>query len=320
MSYLTELMGIQVQYKEEKIQNLPNYILSRYLIKKAFFDKIAVLLAYPKEELGHIQAISKHLKKIEQSYNCPVVLVLERLTYRERCSLIKEKIPFIVENKQIYLPFMAIYLQSRCDAKQIDTKTILPSAQILILYYIYHGTRELILSDAGRALNLTPTSMMRASKQLEEIGLVLSKKCGVQKIIFSKQTPLELYESAKEYIQTPIKRVVYIPKNMVDNSMVLSGYCALAHYSMLNEPRVLCYATNSITKWKNIATDKLMDADMQCELELWRYNPRIFSAEGYVDELSLALAYKNEVDERVEEAVEEMLDDAWRKINGKWNK
>ena len=35
-----------------------------------------------------------------------------------------------------------------------------------------------------------------------------------------------------------------------------------------------------------------------------------------VDELSLALSLREDADERVEEAVEEMLNNLWRKIDG----
>lgn len=320
MNYLTELIGIQVRDKNETIENLPNYILSRYQIRKSSFDGVEVLLVYPKGELEHIQAISKHLEKIKQTYNCPAILVMNHLTYRERSALIKRRIAFIVEKKQVYLPFMAIYLQERCDAEKIERKKILPSAQMLMIYYIYHGTDEIVLSQVGKVLSLTPTSIMRASKQLMEMGLFQVKKYGVHKIMFSKKTPKNLYESAKEYILTPVKKKVYIPKNTLDDSMVLSGDSALAYYTMLNEPRVACYATDNMTKWKSVATDKLIDIDTQCELELWRYNPRIFSNKGYVDELSLALSYKNEEDERVQEAIEEMLNKMWRRIDGYWNK
>ncbi len=38
-----------------------------------------------------------------------------------------------------------------------------------------------------------------------------------------------------------------------------------------------------------------------------------------VDELSLALSLREDADERVEEAVEEMLNNLWRKIDGNRN-
>ena len=47
-----------------------------------------------------------------------------------------------------------------------------------------------------------------------------------------------------------------------------------------------------------------------------RYDPRKLSKEKIVDGLSLALSLKEDADERVEEAVEEMLNNLWRKIDG----
>lgn len=51
-------------------------------------------------------------------------------------------------------------------------------------------------------------------------------------------------------------------------------------------------------------------------VEMWRYNPRKLSTRNTVDELSLALTLREDADERVEEAVEEMLNELWRKIDG----
>ena len=55
---------------------------------------------------------------------------------------------------------------------------------------------------------------------------------------------------------------------------------------------------------------------VQVAVEMWRYNPRKLSTRNVVDELSLALALREDADERVEEAVEEMLNELWRKIAG----
>lgn len=49
---------------------------------------------------------------------------------------------------------------------------------------------------------------------------------------------------------------------------------------------------------------------------MWRYNPQKLSTRNTVDELSLALSLRKDVDERVEAAVEEMLNELWRKIDG----
>lgn len=61
-------------------------------------------------------------------------------------------------------------------------------------------------------------------------------------------------------------------------------------------------------------TNSLQDSQVQVAVEMWRYNPRKLSTRNIVDELSLAL--REDADERVEEAVEEMLNELWRKIDG----
>ena len=60
----------------------------------------------------------------------------------------------------------------------------------------------------------------------------------------------------------------------------------------------------------------LQNSQVQAAVEMWRYNPRKLSTRNTVDELSLALALREDTDERVEEAVEEMLNELWRKIDG----
>lgn len=129
----------------------------------------------------------------------PVVLVLEQITARQKEYLLREKIAFIVDRKQIYLPFMAAYLQERCDAEKSDREEILPSAQMLLLYFIYEGAKELSTSQAAKDLDLTPTSISRASKQLEEMGTLQSRKIGVQKILFSENSPKSCFIKQRKF-------------------------------------------------------------------------------------------------------------------------
>ena len=193
---------------------------------------------------------------------------------------------------------------------------ILPSAQMLLLHFIYGGAQEMSTSQAAKDLELTPTSISRASKQLEEMGLLRTKKMGVQKLLMTEDSPKALFQKAEGKLLNPIKRTVYIPKEFVGTNLLESGYSALAECSMLNEPNVKCYATEKISQWKDVMTNNLQDSQMQVAVEMWRYNPRKLSTQNIVDELSLALALREDVDERVEEAVEEMLNELWRKIDG----
>ena len=315
MEYLDKVLGIKVSYEDREFKHLPNFIVTRYHLQMVSMDEQKAVFLYPKTELERIEVLKKHIARVQENENLPVVLVLKELSYRQKEYLIREKIPFVVEGKQIYFPFMALYLQERCNAEKNTRKEILPSAQMLLLHFIYKGARELSTSQIAKELELTPTSISRASRQLEEMGLLHIRKIGVQRIIQSEDSPETLFQRAEEKLLNPIKRTVYIPKEFVGKDLLESGYSALAKYSMLNAPNVKCYAVESISQWNDVITNSLQSSQEQVAIEMWRYNPRKLSNGEVVDELSLALALRENTDERVEEAVKEMLNELWRKID-----
>ena len=53
------------------------------------------------------------------------------------------------------------------------------------------------------------------------------------------------------------------------------------------------------------------DSEKQCALQLWRYDPRRISQTGGVDVLSLAASLADDMDERVEQCIEEILEKVW---------
>jgi DNA-binding MarR family transcriptional regulator len=204
----------------------------------------------------------------------------------------------------------------KCDAEVESVEKLIPSAQMLLFYYIYQNQRELYANEAVDALGVSAMTITRAVRQLEQTGIIHTYKNGVKKIITSKHTGKELFEKAKRYLFCPINRKQYIRKEMVDESLLISGDQALSMYSMLNPPRVSCYATGDSTQWKDQVEDTLIDDTEQVELQLWKYDPRILAKGSTVDVLSLAMCFCGDPDERVEEAVEEMLEDYWRNTNG----
>lgn len=317
MDYLTRVLGIRVNYYDKAKISLPNFIHSRYRVQKATLDGKEVLFVFAKGELESVNAVKKHLARIEQAGNAQAVLVPKTLTYRQKEYLLRDRIPFIVEGKQIYLPFMAVYLQERCDGEKKELAGMLPSAQLLLLYYIYHGCGEMLTSVAVQDLGFTSTSISRASRQLEELGLIQTVRRGVQKVLITDKTPEELFNAAKANMNNPVKRTIYVSKSEIGEDLLLSGYSALSEYTMINPANVICVAADSIAVWERVSSSKLQNSDDQYAVELWRYNPRKLANGHCVDRLSLALSLSSERDERVEEAVEEMLKTVWEDIDGK---
>nr|MBQ4455481.1 MarR family transcriptional regulator [Clostridia bacterium] len=317
MEYLNRVVGIHVFYLEETVTSIPNFIHARYEIKKVTLDGKAAVFVYPKDELESVDVVKKHIGRISRAEGAPAVLVLDHLTHRQKEYLLRDHIPFVVDGKQIYLPFMAVYLQERGDREQAEMTALLPSAQLLLLYYIYQGCGELMTSRAVEGLGFTSTSISRASRQLEELGLIQMEKRGVQKVILTDHTPEELFNLAKGSLTSPVKRTIFVPKEELGDALPLSGCSALSEYSMMNPPMTETRAARSVAKWEKVSTNRMHNSEDQCAVELWRYDPKKLTDGRCVDRISLALALREDRDERVEEALEEMLKQVWRDIDGK---
>ena len=132
MNYLKRVLGINVEYSDAEIHySLPNFIYERYRLQEVFLDGIKAVFVSPQGPLDSISSVKKHIERIGNAAKLPAVLILENVQYRQKEALLQNHIPFVVDGKQIYLPFLAVYLQERCDGPVQKTEKLLPSAQLL---------------------------------------------------------------------------------------------------------------------------------------------------------------------------------------------
>ena len=165
-------------------------------------------------------------------------------------------------------------------------------------------------------LPFTAMTLTRAVKQLEATDLFLVAKDGVNKFIESKYDRYELFEKAKVYLSTPVRRAGYIDKTQSSR-----GYWCFAgknnglfsEKTMLNPSRVVTNAISEKDYDKTLLTDELIDPDEQVRLELWAYNPKQFSEDNSADDISVVLSFTDTNDERIEEAVDELQE---RRLQG----
>ena len=60
---------------------------------------------------------------------------------------------------------------------------------------------------------------------------------------------------------------------------------------------------------KNKVIDELIDPNQQVRIELWKYDPKLFSNDEFADSISVILSLKNNNDERVEQVNEYVIID-----------
>jgi hypothetical protein len=122
----------------------------------------------------------------------------------------------------------------------------------------------------------------------------------------------KLWERALKFLRNPVKKRLWVKKIIDEPLGVKAGLAALSHYSALAEPanHVLAIAGKRWKKIKNrndIMVLTVAEPDA-CELEIWSYSPRLFEIEDVVDRFSLYLSLQANEDERVESALEKMME------------
>ncbi len=113
--------------------------------------------------------------------------------------MISANIPFVVPNKQLYLPFMGIALQEKFEADPTPIVHLQPSAQVLFFYYLYQKKTQIYAAEAAKSLNFSRMTITRAFRQLEYTELFHTKKEGVQKILLGKYAGKTLFNKMKPY-------------------------------------------------------------------------------------------------------------------------
>ncbi|MCL2718991.1 MAG: MarR family transcriptional regulator [Lachnospiraceae bacterium] len=310
MDYIEKTLGeLVIRHFWDGIDNLPYYLHSAYQFSQVTIGIQKCIFIVPQGELGTISAIKKHIRQIKSECDYPIVLELQNLSHQRKETLIKEKIPFVVLGKQLYLPFMGIALQEKYDnEKAVNVEKLSPSSQVLLFLFIYGKNEPLYLNKISLKLGFKPMRVTRAAIQLLEAGLLETYKKGVQKVLTSPLTPKELFDKAKPFLINPVRRKIFINKTDLQSDYFLAGESALSEKTMLNFPKVYVYGTTKIPK--KMVEMQFVDSEMQCILELWRYDPTKFY--GTADVLSLAISLGSIRDERVEIAIEEMLENLWK--------
>ena len=229
-----------------------------------------------------------------------------------RKGMLESNIPFMTE-KQVFLPFIGTLLMEEKNNKLCKEKFMF-STQQLFLMYMYNGQNKMYVANAGKKLPYSAMTLSRAVKQLEASDLFLVYKDGVNKVIESKYNRRDLFERAKPFLSNPVRKYGYIEKSMVDENMVLASESALAEKTMLNPSKLKIYAIDEQKMDKNQMENELVDPNKQIRLELWGYDPKLFSDDNVADGLSVTLSLREIEDERIEEAVDECIE---RELNGK---
>jgi len=311
--YLNSILGIEtiiIPLEKQLLQQLPLYITATYKVQEAtiYGHRICLLIVRDKENIQTPDSLFKQMLFVSQKIEIPVVYVLEKVISYNIKRLIQKGINFIIPNKQLFIPTLMMDLRKMPVIIQQKTELLItPIAQLVLLYHlqneILNGFTTQQLADK---LNQTYRTMSRAVKNLEDLDLC-NLIGGKEKQIQFTAKGKELWLKAQSFFQNPAERIVFTDELLEGEKVYISNINALAHYSMLNDETRRYYAISK-NEINNLAVETNKYAGDNV-IEIWRYNPNQLSNNEYVDKLSLYLLLENDNDERVQNELEQIINE-----------
>ena len=328
INYINETLG--TNYIENPIQNkdlgnLPMYISQAYkLFDAVIFNRNIILVELKNEKDLSVLQVVKHFKILKDTFDKTIVLVMDTILSYNRKRLIEKGINFIVPNKQLFLPELLINLNESYTQPKTKVKgnNLIPSAQFLLLYHINHRynnwkIEEYSFKEIAEKLNYSPMAITNAVEDLKQYELIEVEGDKEKHIKFNLKRS-ELWYTAQEQnlLSSPVVKTVYVDVLPSDMYMLKTNASALPEYSSLNPSKQQYYAIEKSAFYllqKNNGLVNANDREGQYALEVWKYNPLTLVEEmnnnqAVVDPLSLYLSLKNNNDERIEMALEQIIE------------
>ncbi len=306
-AYLKSLLGMELKATPYEKENAFSYLLRNlYEFHLCSANGIGFVLMCDRKR-GELTpgSIAKHGEQVRNLSGLPVVFATDDMAAYNRERLLKKNMPFVIPKRQMYLPFTGIALSDGGAKLPKEFSALGNLAQQIILARLNKNfTEPLSIGQAGELFPYSRISVIRAFDELEYFHL--AERNPKTKYLVFPHNGKKLWEKALPLLRNPCRRIVGLEK-IPDGLPVLSaGTCALAERTMLGEGRQTEVATQVglFNRLGNVSVCPKADAPIL--LQLWTYPPGAVGGSA-VDPFSLYLTLRDDPDERVQLAIDEMM-------------
>jgi len=310
--YIKNTTGLDLAFlpvQNQALKKLPLFMRKGF---RFFMGELAgreLLFLHPEEkEIPPPKQLHAQVEKIEEQFGMNAVLVLEQVEPYMRNQLVQKRMAFVVPSEHIYIPWMFIALDERKRLKLAHVETFYPATQTLLIYHLWkHPLNGLNLKEIATHLDYTAMTVTRAVRELEAAELCTTRG-GRQKIVEFEGANQEVWERAKPYMKNPVQKEFKGVSTGDAGNWTVAGINALAAYTNLDSTYDNTFAVKKEEYIKVEQTAKAAEPG-EGTVQLWNYDPAALAKERIADPFSVYLSLNDHEDERVQIALEEMMDD-----------
>ena len=326
--YIQEITGANATITpltKDELSIMPYHLTSTFQFYHLIILDKYLIMADIQHHPVNVAQTQQQLQAVSNYFNKKVVLHASQINSLLRKRLIEARINFIVPDKQLFLPDLFINLSENKQNFTPKAKNVklLPSAQFILLYHIlFKGKNDFKIEEnsfkeIAKHFNYTQMAITKVVSNLQNCYLCQVKGTKEKSIRFSTNDRHQLWESAKSYLVNPVLKSVFVDAMPMKN-LLKSNASALCQYTDMNPLKQQYYAIDKTTYFELQKEGKLLnenDSEGKYCLEVYKYNPEKLTynapvareEEDVVDPLSLYLSLKDTSDERVEMAMEQLI-------------
>lgn len=316
VKYLFDVTGQRATCQRRSSAKLSQFLAQQYNLCEITIEKRHFLGIQLVHGEGFRPAVfEKHLRQILSM--APDVegycLIAEELQAYVRQRLVERKVSFVVPGLQLNWPDLGLAVQARKKKKTpVASDNLSPATQAVLINALTGGVQgPATQKKLATNLDYTTMSMSRALDEIEANGLGRVQRKGRERLLDFPEGMKALWKAALPYFRNPVRETVRImDRQLPQDFRIEAGETALARMSLLMPPKEPVYALGRKV-WKEIHGQVEMipiEEEGTCLVQVWYYDPSHFALHGRVDCFSLFLSLHEEVDERVEVALEEMME------------
>ena len=191
------------------------------------------LLAAPVEEMS-LTELRKMRLQLERYTGYLCAFYLKKINWYAAPKMVEEGIPFVWENRQIYLPFLGMLLQENAGRTPKNCAVISFLTQKLLLKALYENWKDISAAQAAELLCVSRMSVTRCYDEIEALGMPFLKTQRRSRRFYAMDDKKEMWETMLPFLRSPVIRTFNLEQKP-EGDLILGGTSALAEYSMLGE-------------------------------------------------------------------------------------
>ena len=198
---------------KEVYKKLPLAYCGRYDIFTVETNGVLWMAIHPKDNVGLVM-LRRDRAGVEKMTGLNCAIFLDRTTFYIKEKMMEEGIPFVIEGKQVFLPFIGYLLSKENERELAPVYLISFLTQKMLLMAIYERWNEVKVSDAAKRIGVSTKSASRCFDELEYLNIDVLGMKGKSRVINIPDDRKQLWQQIERVLRNPVIRRFVLREDM----------------------------------------------------------------------------------------------------------